>query len=249
MIIDSFDTRTAPILTPDAFYGEQKHLCDTCIVIFSRVIFANILETFPCEQIAEIRACNAVRPVYALTHQGRKIAFYLSGIGSTAAATDVIEVNWLTGATRFVMFGSAGSLNQQATRGRYVIPTEAYRDEGMSYHYAEPADYIAIPGADTVAAMFDRMKIPYIKARVWTTDAIFRETRGLMEQRTQEGCVAVEMELAGVQAVCSFYGFRLYNFLLTGDVLDEPEYRYADLHHANHSLDKFDIALEIALSL
>lgn len=55
------------------------------------------------------------------------------------------------------------------------------------------------------------------------------------------------MELAGVQAVCDFYGFQLYNFLMTGDVLDQPEYSHADLPAANHSLDKFEIALEIAM--
>ena len=249
MITDSFDNRTEPIVTPGAFYGEQRHLCDVCVVIFSKVIFDHVLASFPCEKAAEIHACNGCNPIYMLTHRDRKIAFYLSGVGSTAAATDVIEANWLTGATKFVMFGSAGSLNQQATSGKYVVPTEAYRDEGMSYHYAEPADYIRIPGADTVAAIFDDLKVPYGKGRVWTTDAIYRETRGQMEKRVQEGCLAVEMELAGVQAVCDFHGFSLYNFLMTGDVLDEPEYRYADLHQANHDLDKFYLSLEIALRL
>ncbi|MCH5287708.1 MAG: nucleoside phosphorylase [Christensenellaceae bacterium] len=249
MITDSYDNQTEPIVSLRSFYGEQKHLCDICIVIFSKVIYDHMLASFPCEQIAEIGACNGHIPIYAMTHRDRKIAFYLSGLGSTAAANDVIEANWLTGATRFIMFGSAGSLNQHATQGKYVIPTEAYRDEGMSYHYAEPADYIRITEADTVAAMFDDLKVPYVKGRVWTTDAMLRETRGLMNQRVNEGCIAVEMELAGVQAVCSFHGFRLYNFLVTGDVLDEPEYRCADLHNANHALDKFYLALEIALRL
>ena len=249
MITDSYDNITEPSISLSAFYGEQQHFCDVCIVIFSEVIFKHVLDSFPCEKVAEIGACNGCTPIYTLTHQGRKIAFYLSGIGATLAAGNVIEANWLTGATRFIMFGSAGSLNQQATAGKYVIPTEAYRDEGMSYHYAPPADYIAITEADAVAAMFDDLKVPYVKGRVWTTDAMLRETRGLTAKRAGEGCVAVEMELAGVQAVCAFHGFKLYNFLATGDVLDEPEYRYADLHDANHALDKFYIALEMAMQL
>lgn len=249
MIIDSFDTNTEPITSPASFYGEQKHICDICIVIFSEIIFENVLNSFPCEKVAEIHACNGYIPVYAFTCKGRKIAFYLSGVGSTAAATDVIEVNWLTGATKFIMFGSAGSLSQQKTQGKYVVPTEAYRDEGMSYHYAPPADYIEIAGAETVAEIFDSLKVPYVKGRVWTTDAFYRETRGLMEKRVSEGCIAVEMELAGVQAVCTFHGFQLYNFLVTGDVLDQPEYSHEGLHDANHSLDKLDLALEIALRI
>lgn len=42
------------------------------------------------------------------------------------------------------------------------------------------------------------------------------------------------------------HGFELYDFLVTGDVLDTPEYRIADLHGANHDLDKLWIGLEIA---
>ncbi|HIX78107.1 MAG TPA: hypothetical protein H9734_11020 [Candidatus Fusicatenibacter merdavium] len=108
-------------------------------------------------------------------------------------------------------------------------------------------DHIDIPEADTVAQIFDSLNVPYIKGKVWTTDAIYRETRGQMEKRRSEGCLAVEMELAGVQAVCDFHGFHLYDFLMTGDVLDQPEYSHEDLHHANHSLDKFTVALELAL--
>lgn len=249
MITDSFDPKTEPIISPGAFYGEQKHICDTCIVIFSKVIYENVLNSFPCEKIAEIHACNGDFPIYSFTYRGKKITFYLSWVGSTAAATDVIETNWLTGATKFVMFGSAGSLNRRETEGKYVVPTAAYRDEGMSYHYAPPADYIEIPGAERVAEVFDAMKVPYVKGKVWTTDAIYRETRGQMEKRAAEGCIAVDMELAGVQAVCSYHGFELYNFLMTGDVLDQPEYDHAGLYNANHSLDKFDLALEIALRL
>ena len=57
------------------------------------------------------------------------------------------------------------------------------------------------------------------------------------------------MEAAGLQAVCDYYHYRLYQFLMTGDVLDLPEWERADLHEANHRLDNFQIALEIAARL
>ena len=85
-----------------------------------------------------------------------------------------------------------------------------------------------------------------MEGRVWTTDAFMRETVGLTALRRSEGCVAVEMELAGVQAVCDFHGLELYDFLSAGDVLSENEYRVEGLSQANHSMDKFYIALEIA---
>ncbi|MGY0684342.1 hypothetical protein ACW7DJ_06845 [Mammaliicoccus sciuri] len=53
------------------------------------------------------------------------------------------------------------------------------------------------------------------------------------------------MELAGVQAVCDFHGFELFNFLVTGDVLSEETYNVDGLKEANHNIDKFHVAMNI----
>lgn len=70
--------------------------------------------------------------------------------------------------------------------------------------------------------------------------------KGQLAKRKSEGCIAVEMELAGVQAVCDFYGFEVWDFLSAGDVLSENDYRVEGLSAANHDLDKLFAALEIA---
>lgn len=249
MIIHSFDPDSPAIMSPGDFYGPGRHLCDVCIITFSHVIFSHILEAFPCEKAAEIYACNGTTPIYTFPAEGRKIAVYLSHVGAPGAGADVIECHHLTGAKNFVMFGSAGNLNREATEGKFVVPTDAYRDEGTSYHYAPPADYISVPGADFVSRVFGELKVPYVRGRVWTTDAFYRETKRETALRQKEGCLAVEMELAGVQAVCDFHGFSLYDFLITGDVLDAPAYMPEGLHEANHALEHFYLALEIAKRL
>lgn len=245
MITEAFDNKSEAIISPEAFFGEKKNICDIAIATFSREIYPAVLNQYPNEQVGEIRGANWCRPIHLLTVDDRKIVFYLSEIGSTLAATDVIEVNWMTGADKFILFGSAGALDKEATAGKYVIPTAAYRDEGMSYHYAPPADYIDIRNADALARIFEKSGFPYVKGKVWTTDALYRETRNLVGQRKAEGCIAVEMELAGVQAVCNYHGLQLFDFLVTGDVVDQPDYTPEGLHNANHSLDKFYVALEI----
>ena len=246
MITDSFDARSKPLIGPEDFVGPQRHLCDVCILTFSDEILREMQTRCSMREAGELRTANGPRPYYLFEYGGRTIAAMLCWIGAALAGTDVVELNWLTGATKFVMFGSAGSLNRAATENRYVIPTEAYRDEGMSYHYAPPADYIEIPTAAQTEAFFQELGLPYVKGRVWTTDAFYRETRDQFEARRSEGCLAVEMELAGVQAVCDFHGFTLYDFLVTGDVLDAPSYESDGLPSANHGLDKLDIALYLA---
>ena len=249
MITESFDCLTPPVMKLEDFYGEKKQLLRICMPIFSREIYDLILRSHPCEIIAEIGAANGHTPVYRFSREGKEIAFYLSPIGSAMAAQFCIEANWLTGADHFILFGSAGSLDREATAGKFIVPTEAYRDEGMSYHYAPAADYIPIRNHGRVSALFRSLGVPFVEGRVWTTDAFLRETVGQMKKRRQEGCIAVEMELAGVQAVCDFYGFELYDFLAAGDVLSEDSYEVEGLHDANHNPDKLQLALALAESL
>ena len=245
MITDSFDNKSEAIITPEAFFGKKKKLCDITIATFSEVIYDTVLEKYPHEAVEMIKAANRVKPIYLIEIDGIKVGFYLSEIGSALASTDVIEVNWKIGAEKFIMFGSAGALDNELTKGKYVVPTDAYRDEGMSYHYAAPSDYIKVRNASFVAELFEEKKIPYVLGKNWTTDALYMETREKVRKRREEGCISVEMELAGVQAVCDYYGFELYDFLVTGDVVNQPNYSKEGLHDANHSFDKFDVALEI----
>ena len=53
------------------------------------------------------------------------------------------------------------------------------------------------------------------------------------------------MELAGVQAVCDHYGFSLYDFLETGDVVEVDRYDISALSEANHNAGKLEAAFLI----
>ena len=245
MIIHDFDPKTPSMIDMEAFYGPRQHQVDKCLILFSKEIHDGLLDRYDCTVIGRIGACNGSTPIYSFSLDGEPVAFYLSAIGSALASGFCYEVHWQTGATRFVMFGSCGSLDGEVTRGRYIVPAEAYRGEGASYYYVPPADYIGIKNADRVAAVFDELGAPYVQGRVWTTDSMIRETVGLVDRRKREGCIAVEMELAGVQALCDFYGLELYNFLEAGDVLAESGYDAEGLHDANHDLGKLRLGLEI----
>lgn len=249
MITDCFDIETDPIISMKDFYGEQNHIVDICLIIFSDEIHRYLLKEFDCEEIAKLTACNGDTPIYKMNYIGTDIAFYLTGIGSAMASSMCYETNWLTGATKFIMFGSCGSLNREKTDGKFIIPTESYRGEGCSYYFAEPADYIKIKNSQKLATIFDEIGAPYVLGKVWTTDSMIRETKGLVAKRKAEGCIAVEMEVAGVQAVCDFYDLELYDFLEAGDVLEASGYEVEGLREANHNFGKLYIALEIALRI
>ena len=249
MITDCFDIDTEPIISLRDFYGEPGKFVDLCLIIFSCEIHEHLLKTYKCEEIGKIGACNGKTPIYKMNYKGKDIAFYLSGIGSALAGSMCYEASWISGAAKFVMFGSCGSLDKEKTNGKFIVPTQSYRGEGCSYYFAKPSDYIEIKNCNKLSSVFEKLGVPHVLGRVWTSDSMIRETVGLVAKRKSEGCIGVEMELAGVQAVCDFYKLELYDFLEAGDVLESSGYEVEGLHGANHNLGKLYIALEASLYL
>ena len=245
MIVDSYHEEKESIISLEAFLGERKYICDTAIATFSYEIFNAVIQRYPHKEVADIGSVNGHKPIYMLDVNGKSVIFYMSSIGACLAGTEIIEMQWQTGIKNLIIFGSCGALDGEATNGKYIIPTQAYRDEGMSYHYAKPSDYMDVKNSDKLAGIFEKLDLPYVQGRIWTTDAPYRETKTAFERRKKEGCIAVEMEISGIQAVCDFYGIELYSFIVSGDVLDGEKYIPDGLSEANHSLDKFFIALKI----
>ena len=249
MLNDFYDIDTEPVIQLSDFYGEPKSLVEKCIILFSKEIHDYLLRNYECREIGLITACNGNTPIFTFNIDGEETAFYLSGTGSAVAAQICYEIHWQTGAKKFIMFGSCGSLDHEKTDGKFIIPTHSYRGEGCSFYFAPASEYIEISNSNKLAEIFTELNVPYVQGRIWTTDSMLRETRGLVSKRRQEGCIAVEMEIAGVQALCSFYGLDLYCFLEAGDVLSDSGYRVEGLHEANHNVGKLLIAMKVLRKL
>ena len=181
------------------------------------------------------------------------LAFYKTYVGAPACVGTIEDAITEINTNKFIVFGGAGCLNNEIAHGKIMIPTEAYRDEGTSYHYAKASDYIKIKNANIVENFMKEKKLPYILGKTWTIDSFYRETKNNFEKHKKDGCIAVEMECSAIQAMCDFRGLELYYFLTSGDLLDAPEWdeRHVDGEYAGtqHDTRHFDIAIELAGSL
>ena len=92
------------------------------------------------------------------------------------------------------MFGSCGVLDDDKVKDKLIIPISAIRDEGTSYHYIAPSPEIeADPRSiQILESVLSNCGYLYVKGKTWTSDAIYRETLPLIQERKQEGCIAVE---------------------------------------------------------
>ena len=155
----------------------------------------------------------------------------------------------LTKACKFIVFGSCGILDENKCAGKIIIPTEAYRDEGFSYHFEKAADYIEIIKSSELTRILNNLHIENISGKTWTTDAIYRETVNNKNIRKSEGCICVEMECAGLQAICNFRGLELYQFFFGGDLLGDINWSRGTLGtnvEKSNQINCFELALRIA---
>ena len=158
MITESYSEERESLFSPGAFFGERKYICDTAIITFSGEIFQAVIDRYPHREVAYIGSANGHKAIYAVDINGMEIVFYLSSIGACLAGTEIIEMEWQTGVKSLIIFGSCGALDSEATKGKYIVPTQAYRDEGMSYHYAPPSDYMDIKNADRLARILEQLR-------------------------------------------------------------------------------------------
>ena len=133
-----------------------------------------------------------------------------------------------------------------------IIPTAAIRDEGTSYHYMKSGDMLAVNHLyrEEFKEVLQAYGYPYVEGVTWTTDAFYRETRD--NRRKAQGAVCVDMECAGMQALCDYRGTEFFQFFYAGDNLDHATWELRSLNGDTKIDDKCKImylAFELGLKI
>jgi len=114
----------------------------------------------------------------------------------------VAEELFASGCELLISITSSGQIVPKQNPPYFVLIERALRDEGTSYHYLPPSDYVSI-SSDLLATLkfaFSRLFVSVYTGSTWTTDAPFRETEVAITQARSEGILAVEMEAAALYA-------------------------------------------------
>jgi len=201
--------------------------------------------------IYRLRSEIGHNPVYELRIADGVVSVVHPGVGAPLAAAFVEEMRGL-GVTTFVACGGAGALRDGLALGHVMIVDSALRDEGTSFHYAEPSRVIdADPlGVDVLESVLRERGVEHFRGRTWTTDGFFRETRSRIARRLDEGCSMVDMESSAFIAVARYHGLRFAQLLYAGDSVAGEDW---DSRHWDSALDMrrdlFLLAAEAAWTL
>lgn len=230
----------------------MDHFPEICVSTFSEAIIQRFASLDNTETIAQLYTANGIIPVYKTHYKGSDIAFYLSRVGAPACVVGFEEVVAM-GAKKFVLFGSCGVMEDDQVKDKIIIPVSAVRDEGTSYHYLPPSPEIEADAhaIQTLEQVLTTCGYPYVKGKTWTSDAIYRETIPLIQERRQEGCIAAEMECASMLAVAKYRQIPFIQFLYGADNLSSDTWEIRNLaQYGLTNAEKFMVlAFECGLAL
>jgi uridine phosphorylase len=196
-----------------------------CVICFFREIIDKVIREQNAKLVVENRWEDGPHHVYEISCQNQRLAFFHPGVGGPLAA-GLLEEVIAFGCRKFIACGGCGVLEKEIAVGHLIVVSGAIRDEGVSYHYLPPDREVAANSSaiNALVKTLDKKGVPYRVGKTWTTDAPYRETPRKIAKRKEEGCLAVEMESAGMMAVARFREVLLGQVLYGGDDLSGPEW-------------------------
>ncbi|MCK5096837.1 MAG: nucleoside phosphorylase [Desulfobacteraceae bacterium] len=137
------------------------------------------------------------------------------------------------GASKILVLGWCGAVSDKLKAGDLIIPTGAISDEGTSRNYVDgnhaegnhaegnyddfPVINPSAPLSIALEKKLDTMELKSTQEKIWTTDAIYRETPEKVEFFREKGAFAVEMECSALFAAAHFRNVEISALLVVSD--------------------------------
>ncbi len=139
--------------------------------------------------------------LHEFDHDGQRFGIIGCAVGASFAVL-LAEQLFVSGCRLLISVTSAGQIVARGTPPYFVLIDRALRDEGTSYHYLPPAEFVDADPVlvERVMQISPTLSQPLWRGASWTTDAPFRETAGAIEHCRARQILAVEMEAAALYA-------------------------------------------------
>ncbi len=247
-LLNEYDANPQAVVNPDSMFTEimDEKRPKIAVMTYTRSIVDKWAQRPGVEIIGHTESANGCENIYSMSYGDSVIAFCMSPVGAPNAVA-TLENLVASGVETIVTFGSCGVMDKEIADGHLIIPTEAMRDEGTSYHYYKASDYIEMDEASVkvLQEVMDTFDYSYILGKTWTTDAIYRETREKVERRKKSGCIVVEMECSALLCAAKFRNIQFAQFLYAADNLDSDIWEQRGLT-VHQGLSKSEMYMQIA---
>ena len=202
----------------------QATLPQACIITHSDRLVDSSLAAHP-HSTFDIPGVLPSRLYLFEPDDGGSYAIVRANAGASMAVVLLEELIAL-GFRRFVTMGCAGIPSNGAGPavpiGGVVLANRALIYEGTSPHYM-PHDRVSFPDDASVRTLSELLTSYGINHRIGTvatTDALYRETPGFLDELLDNEVMAIDMELSALFTVARFRQVEMAGLLYISDVVD-----------------------------
>jgi uridine phosphorylase len=156
--------------------------------------------------------------MYTGTYQGIKLTAINGGRFSTDTSI-TSEVMCNAGIQNIIRVGTCGSLDENIKVGDLVVVDKVIRGDGVTPYYVDK-DFQTIADKKITDTLYDVAKgmgITVHRGCTWTTDALLRETREIVEAKRKEGAIAVDMVSSTLLTIAQVYNVKAGSILAVSD--------------------------------
>lgn len=168
---------------------------------------------------------NAVRnfsfmeyTMYTGEYAGTKLTTINGGRFSTdTSITTEVVCNALI--QNIIRIGTCGALDENIKIGDLVVVDSIIRGDGVTPYYVDDT-FKTVPDkqmTDTLFSVAKEMGATVHRGCVWTTDALLRETRDLVELKRRGGAIAVDMVSSAFLTIAQWYKVKAGAILAVSD--------------------------------
>lgn len=156
--------------------------------------------------------------MYTGDFEGIKVTAMNGGMfaANTAITTDILcNVQ----AQNLIRLGSCGALREDIRVGDLILATGVIRGEGVTPYYVND-EFCPEPDEKLTSVLekaAEKLGVRIHKGIVWSTDALLRETRELVEAKAKEGAIAVDMVSSALLTISQLYNSKAASILAVSD--------------------------------
>lgn len=152
------------------------------------------------------------------TYQGIKITAINGGRFSTDTSI-TSEVMCNAGIENIIRIGTCGALDENISVGDLIVVDKVIRGDGVTPYYVDGKFQTVADKkiADTLFEVAKGMGVKVHRGTAWTTDALLRETREIVEAKRKEGAMAVDMVSSTILTICQLHNIKAGSILAVSD--------------------------------
>jgi purine-nucleoside phosphorylase len=183
------------------------------------------------------------------TYKGKRITVGNGGFFAPDAAF-VTDILGAAGVKTIIRLGSCGGLKEDIQIGDFVVVDSLQRGDGVSTYYVDDkfVPQVDKPLTDKLYETFKQLGGTH-KGGCWSTDAIFRETKDIVNSYIKKGAICVDMVTSPFVVVANLYKIKAAAILNVSDNLITGEMGFADYRFFDSEMKMIKASFELALGL